>query len=430
VPPTSTASTPLGADAIEFHGQRPRALAAPLTLSKETNDLKLLHTLLAALLALPALAQAPDNAPKMPADTEIVSLPSGLKYSVLRKGDSATKAMKGDMVRMHYTGWLTDGTVFDSSVTRGQPFVFELGRGEVIKGWDEGVALMNKGDKLKLTIPADLGYGARATGKIPANATLVFEVELLDIVWRFAQVNPSTKKTTPSGVGYEVLSEGKGVTPKPGDLVRFHFAVWRSSGEMLSCDDRESRGRPRPKPGATGTVGEMPAMGLSEALQLCPLDGSVRIELPASASFQRLPPNTKPESTIVWEVRLLEIVTVPSFSMPEPSKLVTLPSGLAYEVVKPGTGKRPAASDMVTVHYVGWLTNGNRFDTSYSTGQPASFSLGGVIKGWTEGVQLMQEGAIYKFVIPPGLAYGEAGAGADIPPNSTLVFQIELISTP
>ncbi|MBM3987808.1 MAG: FKBP-type peptidyl-prolyl cis-trans isomerase [Planctomycetes bacterium] len=116
--------------------------------------------------------------------------------------------------------------------------------------------------------------------------------------------------------------------------------------------------------------------------------------------------------------------------MPEPSKLVTLPSGLAYEVVKPGTGKRPAASDMVTVHYVGWLTNGNRFDTSYSTGQPASFSLGGVIKGWTEGVQLMQEGAIYKFVIPPGLAYGEAGAGADIPPNSTLVFQIELISTP
>ena len=156
----------------------------------------------------------------------------------------------------------------------------------------------------------------------------------------------------------------------------------------------------------------------------------MRIELPASASFQRLPPNTKPESTIVWEVKLLEIVTVPTFSMPEASKLVTLPSGLAYEVVKPGTGKKPGASDMVTVHYVGWLTNGNRFDTSYSTGQPASFSLGGVIKGWTEGVQLMQEGAIYKFVIPPGLAYGEAGAGADIPPNSTLVFQIELISTP
>jgi len=392
--------------------------------------LKLLHTLLAALLALPALAQAPDNAPKMPADTETVSLPSGLKYSVLRKGDSATKAMKGDMVRMHYTGWLTDGTVFDSSVTRGQPFVFELGRGEVIKGWDEGVALMNKGDKLKLTIPAELGYGAQARGKIPAQATLIFEVELLDIVWRFAQVNPSTKKTTPSGIGYEVLSEGKGVTPMSGDLVRFHFAVWRSNGELLSCDDREGRGRPRPKPGATGTVGALPAIGLSEALLLCPLDGSVRVELPASASFQRLPRDTKPESTIVWEVRLLEIVSVPSFSMPEPSKLVTLPSGLAYEVVKPGTGKRPAASDMVTVHYVGWLTNGNRFDTSYSTGQPASFSLGGVIKGWTEGVQLMQEGAIYKFVIPPGLAYGEAGAGADIPPNSTLVFQIELISTP
>jgi FKBP-type peptidyl-prolyl cis-trans isomerase len=171
-------------------------------------------------------------------------------------------------------------------------------------------------------------------------------------------------------------------------------------------------------------------MGLSEALKLCPLGGSVRVELPASASFQRLPPNLKPESTIVWQVRLLEIVEIPAFSMPSADKLTKTASGLQYEVVKPGTGKRPSATDSVTVHYVGWLTNGSRFDTSYSTGQPASFALNGVIKGWTEGVQLMQEGGIYKFVIPANLAYGEQGAGSDIPPNSTLVFQIELISVP
>jgi FKBP-type peptidyl-prolyl cis-trans isomerase FklB len=116
--------------------------------------------------------------------------------------------------------------------------------------------------------------------------------------------------------------------------------------------------------------------------------------------------------------------------MPSADKLTKTASGLQYEVVKPGTGKRPSATDSVTVHYVGWLTNGSRFDTSYSTGQPASFALNGVIKGWTEGVQLMQEGGIYKFVIPANLAYGEQGAGSDIPPNSTLVFQIELISVP
>lgn len=392
--------------------------------------MKILSAFLAPLLALVALAPRSTADQKMPADTEIVSLPSGLKYSVLKKGDGSITATKGDVVRMHYTGWLTDGTVFDSSVTRGEPFVFELGRGEVIKGWDEGVALMGKGDKLKLTIPSELGYGARATGKIPANATLVFEVELLDVVWRFAQVDPATKKTSPSGAGYQVLETGTGTLPKAGDFVRFHFAVWRSSGEMVSCDDKEGRGRRRMKPGITGTIGEMPAMGLSEALKLCPLGGSVRVELSASASFQRLPPNTKPESTIVWQVRLLEIVEIPAFSMPAADKLTKTASGLQYEVVKAGTGKRPSATDSVTVHYIGWLTNGNRFDTSYSTGQPASFALNGVIKGWTEGVQLMQEGAIYKFVIPANLAYGEQGAGSDIPPNSTLVFQIELISVP
>ncbi len=106
----------------------------------------------------------------------------------------------------------------------------------------------------------------------------------------------------------------------------------------------------------------------------------------------------------------------------------TLPSGLQYKIITEGTGPKPTASDTVVCNYRGTLIDGKEFDSSYKRGQPATFPVSGVIKGWTEALQLMPVGSKWQLFIPSDLAYGERGAGAEIGPNSTLIFEVELIS--
>jgi FKBP-type peptidyl-prolyl cis-trans isomerase FkpA len=138
------------------------------------------RTLAIALLLFVASFAIAGNGPSKTSGSPTAT-PSGLKYWELKKGTGA-EAKPGKLVKVHYTGWLTDGKKFDSSVDRNEPFEFQLGAGDVIKGWDEGVAGMKVGGKRQLRIPPDLGYGASgAGGVIPPNATLVFDVELLGV---------------------------------------------------------------------------------------------------------------------------------------------------------------------------------------------------------------------------------------------------------
>jgi peptidylprolyl isomerase len=253
--------------------------------------------LFALLFAATLSAQAPTV---IPAPSDVMAPPkdaqttkSGLASKVLQPGSGKDRPRGDELVEVHYTGWTTDGKMFDSSVTRGRPAIFPLNR--VIAGWTEGVQLMVTGEKRRFWIPEALAY----RGQREPKGMLVFDVELLSIPARA----PADVKAPP-------------------------------------------------------------------------------------ADAQRTA------------------------------------SGLAYKVLQKGTGKvRPRATDMVTVHYTGWTTDGKMFDSSLVRGETATFPLDGVIPGWTEGVQLMVIGDKTRFWIPQQLAYkGQPGA-----PAGMLVFDVELI---
>ncbi|MCE9566984.1 MAG: FKBP-type peptidyl-prolyl cis-trans isomerase [Planctomycetes bacterium] len=228
---------------------------------------------------------------------EWVKQKSGLEIWDAKEGKGdAVKA--GATVKVHYSGWLTNGEIFDSSVVRGEPIEFPLTG--VIKGWQEGIPGMKPGGVRRLKIPAELAYGDRAKGKIPANSTLIFEVEMLE------------------------------ATAKP----------------------------------------ELPDLKAKE-----------------------------------WK---------------------KLDNGLEVWDVKEGTGEAVKAGGTVTVFYTGWLTNGKEFDSNVG-GKPISFPLGGVIKGWGLGIPGMKPGGVRRLKIPAELGYGKEGAGDDIPPNSVLVFEVQLV---
>jgi FKBP-type peptidyl-prolyl cis-trans isomerase len=254
--------------------------------------------IVALLTAIPLSAQAPKQSVATP-PPDVAAPPAdatksatGLASKVITPGSGKTHPGKTDIVTVHYTGWKTDGSMFDSSVLRGKPTSFPLDR--VIAGWTEGVQLMVEGEKRRLWIPEALAY----KGTREPKGMLVFDVELLSIL--------ST------------------------------------------------------------------------------------------------PPDVKAPS----------------------SDAKRTASGISYKVLKPGSGGRhPNANNTVSVNYSGWTTDGKMFDSSILRGQPASFGLGDVIKGWTEGVQLMTVGEKTRFWIPDTLAYKDQQGR----PQGTLVFDIELL---
>ncbi len=364
---------------------------------------------------------APADVAKAPADAQTTA--TGLASKVITPGKGAEKPRAFDKVKVHYTGWTTDGKMFDSSVTRGEPAEFPLN--QVIAGWTEGLQLMVLGEKRRFWIPETIAYQGQAGA--PAG-TLVFDVELLGItkmpdpptVPSDVAAAPAKAEKTKSGLASVVLTKGTGkVHPKAEDKVTVHYTGWTTDGKMF--DSSVTRGDP-----ATFPLNRV-IPGWTEGVQLMVEGEKRRFWIPEEMAYKGRP---GPQGILVFDVELITIARAPEQPVTPPDVAAApkdakkTASGLAYKTLKAGTGKsHPKAESSVEVHYSGWTTDGKMFDSSLTRGEPAQFPLNGVIAGWTEGVQLMTEGQKMRFWIPEELAYkGKPGR-----PQGMLVFDIELL---
>jgi peptidylprolyl isomerase len=226
---------------------------------------------------------------------------------------------------------------------------------------------------------------------------------------------PADATKTASGLATKILKAGTEKDhPAKEDLVMVHYTGWTTDGKMFDSSVA------RNKPSTFGVSRVIP--GFSEGLQLMVVGEKRRLWIPEALAYKGQ--EGRPKGMLVFDVELLAIPNrAPADVKAVPADAKKTASGLAYRVLTPGTGGRhPKPSSQVTVHYTGWTTDGKMFDSSVVRGEPTKFGLGDVIKGWTEGVQLMYEGEKTRFWIPESLAYGGKQA-----PYGMLVFDIELL---
>jgi FKBP-type peptidyl-prolyl cis-trans isomerase len=262
-------------------------------------------------LAFTATARAETTMPETPSDVQAApadasKTASGLASKVIQAGKGDAHPSAADTVTVHYSGWTTDGKLFDSSVKRGQPTSFPLNG--VIKGWTEGLQLMVVGEKRRFWIPADLAYGENPGGGRPGGL-LVFDVELLGIkqapkppaVPEDVAAAPESAEKTASGIASRVLTKGTGTThPKATDQVKVHYSGWTTDGKMF--DSSVMRGESIVFP-----LNQV-IPGWTEGVQLMVAGEKRRLWIPGKLAYGDTAPPGAPAGTLVFDVELLEIV--------------------------------------------------------------------------------------------------------------------------
>ncbi|HEU4728712.1 MAG TPA: FKBP-type peptidyl-prolyl cis-trans isomerase [Kofleriaceae bacterium] len=354
---------------------------------------------------------------------------SGLIYKKLSTNEAGAQPGRNDTVLINYTGWRqSTGETFFTNRGRGQPLPLNLS--QTAPGFTEALQLLRKGEKAILWMPPEIGYKTPPAQGKPE--TLVYEVEVVDIEPAPAIPDdvgkpPGKAETLPHGTKRVVVRPGTGKDKvRQFDTVAYNYTAWDSEGRMI--DSTEQRKRPMT------TQPYKQSIGMNEMLTSMVAGERARFWLDADklvlAGTKPLPIQHGP---VCYEVEVQQVTkpahepppAPPDVAKPPPDAKKTA-KGVFYRLLKAGPGKdprHPETKDTVKVHYTGWTTDGKMFDSSLLRGEPATFSLTGVIAGWTDGIPLMTQGDHMRFWIPEPLAYkGQPGK-----PAGMLVFDVELI---
>ncbi len=351
-------------------------------------------TVAAPTTAAPASPAVPMATPIVPLDDpNMQKTTSGLKYADIVAGTGATPA-SGDWVTVQFTATLQDGTLIGASSMSGGPASIPLtDLAKEVPGWAEGMSTMKVGGIRELVIPPNLAYGEKgAGGVIPPNATLVFVVEML-----------GTKPAPQVKIEDNVV--GTGTEAKSGMALKVNYTGTLTNGTVFDSSVGKA-----PFEFALGS--RQVIQGWDQGLLGMKVGGKRILTIPSELGYgPRGSGSIPPDATLIFEIELLDVQQV------------------NIEDIQVGTGAEAVPGKTITVNYTGTLTNGTVFDSSYGRNEPFTLQLGSgqVIPGWEQGLQGMKVGGKRRLTIPSALGYGTQGAGSTIPPNATLIFEVELL---
>jgi len=363
-----------------------------------------------------------------------IAMAQNVDIKVIKAG-SGEPVKKRQLVQVHYTGWLTDSTKFDSSRDRNEPLEFMLGSGQVIKGWDIGIEGMKIGEVRSLRIPAILAYGNNAVGPIPANSDLLFEVELVSAQKSLEQdvlLKPDVLKWKTMQAGIEIFDEkiGTGTELRTGMELTFHYTGWLVNGHKFGSSKDEGKTAK-----AILGFGKL-VKGLELGLESLKQGGVRWLRISPSMAYGPVPMTGIPaNSTLIFRIQADNVyfdediaALMDFFPNVDAIKWVEAQEGLKYFIEKAGSGEPVKSGGVIKAHYTGWLSDGTKFDSSRDRGEPISLQLGAgrVIRGWDLGLEGMKPGEKRLLLIPPSLGYGSRGGGP-IPPDATLIFAVEMM---